>query len=759
MSPTDELPKPPAALLDQIRLGNIPLRPSFTEAEDATAVSRPAAVSETMLRGGLLHEIATGKKLRHVADRVSGNKDAAPSATISRGGFLHELRMRTPLAASTSSASVVSAARSSGASQRVSSAPSSGGSTASGQAPLVFGTAVIKAGWLHKRAQNGIWQRRFFVLTTDTVFYASQEPKKGKTIEELLNGTRDLTRMPLTEVHDVHPMGHGSEFCMLHQERRLRLRASCIAEASLWCSSLIGAALEAGRGKLPASPSAGTVVRGLVAPSLQLSAVDRISGERLRIDYLPDALSEAASQLGEAVHVREAVWAGAASVLESGGEIDQVLPALLAEWLAEGRSVDTAAATVDTSDLIGTTATSTAAGGSAGSTSAGPLSELLRWAHPRLLQPALGALKLHLDGGKLSGLHEVDRQSWATAIDFDATEPPYVITMRHALWHTCNLTSAGAGAGGAGSTADERPDVTSPKLRFQTELSLVFAPGSVSEVTHSDMKVVDFEFEGNFDRGVKDDLKGALKPLCLPHLDYALIWRRPLHRLPVHKDVPRLLRGLLVVGPDGKDLYHDDGSVRPAEPATVIAAVRKLMLVLARALDGPSTVQVIEEQLSNYLPPDTGDVAGGLRHFLLESGVPESSLFIQCMKAIHQEIIFPAVMNLRTSIYNMLPYKDMKGEWRVRIDVRASDIRVSHLKWEQTQEWDATDFFKFRWALTLTFDRRMLALQAATLNILDYAFGSVTTSERQHKVERTLRPWLAPGTLYKRVWLSLGEPE
>ena len=95
----------------------------------------------------------------------------------------------------------------------------------------------------------------------------------------------------------------------------------------------------------------------------------------------------------------------------------------------------------------------------------------------------------------------------------------------------------------------------------------------------------------------------------------------------------------------------------------------------------------------------------------------------------------------------------------MRIDVRASDIRVSHLKWEQTQEWDATDFFKFRWALTLTFDRRMLALQAATLHVLDYAFGGVTTPERQHKVERALRPWLAPGTLYKRVWLSLGEPE
>ena len=26
------------------------------------------------------------------------------------------------------------------------------------------------------------------------------------------------------------------------------------------------------------------------------------------------------------------------------------------------------------------------------------------------------------------------------------------------------------------------------------------------------------------------------------------IWRRPLHRLPVHKDVPRLLKGMLVLG-------------------------------------------------------------------------------------------------------------------------------------------------------------------------------------------------------------------
>ena len=84
-------------------------------------------------------------------------------------------------------------------------------------------------------------------------------------------------------------------------------------------------------------------------------------------------------------------------------------------------------------------------------------------------------------------------------------------------------------------------------------------------------------------------------------------------------------------------------------------------------------------------------------------------------------------------------------------------IRCTHLKWEQTQEWDATDFFKFRWGLALTFDRRMAALQSASLHVQDYSFGNVCKEEKKRQVELHLKPWLAPGTPYKRVWMSLGE--
>ena len=50
---------------------------------------------------------------------------------------------------------------------------------------------------------------------------------------------------------------------------------------------------------------------------------------------------------------------------------------------------------------------------------------------------------------------------------------------------------------------------------------------------------------------------------------------------------------------------------------------------LSRALDGGEHDTVISAQLPVFLPPATGDVAGQMRRFLLESGLPETSLTVQ----------------------------------------------------------------------------------------------------------------------------------
>lgn len=882
----------PPSLLDEIRARGGSLRHT-SNAAAAPAAGRDDAPTATMLRGGLLHEIQKGKDLKPVPRT---DVQARPNATLMRGNMFQELKSKRPAvpAATTSQGmrniSTVDAPRlfSRRTGDRASSARTS---TASQAAPssqaasqVLSSGGVIKHGVVHKRASNGIWQRRYFILTTDALHYASREPRKGHSVEEMLaspaeRGTHSLTHLPMAEIHDVHPLGHGAEFCVLHNERRMRLRATSMAEAANWVSSLISAGLDhkrqAGSGgddSIARAQSAGTVVRGLIAPNLQVSGVDEQTGEPWTVESLPDCLVEMSRQLETPASVCAAIRRGAAHAVDGGSiELEAPLPALIREWLTNARPSQAASPLPDLSTgrgedssggLGGAAAPSPrsagpktvadamaaaeaaaqanlekamaraeseieieiAAGAGAGPSSSiealttqalatedgdsvvssaaaeaalsGPLGQLLRWMHPRVLHPAFHALRTVLDGSKLSGLDQLDYESWNASIDFDHTAAAAVhtssaasglptmpsssaaarpivgavsssaaagraagrvITIRHSVWHSCSLSAMNAAAEGAvvGSSDDGRGG---PTLRFQTELCLTFAPGSLCDVSSCDLKIVDVDFEGQpFARGVKDEAKAALRTLCLPHLEYSLIWRRPLHRLPVHKDVPRLLKGLLVVGADGSEMYREDGSARPAEPHTVIAALRSLMLTLARHLDALSVVALIEEKLDVFLPPDTGDVAGGLRHFLLESGIPEHSLFVLIFKAVHQEMIFPAVFSLRTSIYGQLPYKDMKGEWKVRIDLRPNEIRISHLKWEQTHEPQPEMFAKFCWCLELTFDRRMRSLQGAKLHVVDYGFGDATSAERVALVERVLRPWLAPGTLYKRMWLSLGE--
>merc|ERR1712039_821902 len=111
----------------------------------------------------------------------------------------------------------------------------------------------------------------------------------------------------------------------------------------------------------------------------------------------------------------------------------------------------------------------------------------------------------------------------------------------------------------------------------------------------------------------------------------------------------------------------------------------------------------MEGCLDRCMTPETGDVAVAMKALLNDSNVGEESATVQVLKCIHQEIIHPAVVALRDSIYAALPYKDIRGEWRVRVDIGAEQIQVCHQKWEQThRDEDPLRFHKFRWSLVLS---------------------------------------------------------
>lgn len=87
-----------------------------------------------------------------------------------------------------------------------------------------------------------------------------------------------------------------------------------------------------------------------------------------------------------------------------------------------------------------------------------------------------------------------------------------------------------------------------------------------------------------------------------------------------------------------------------------------------------------------------------------------------------------------------------------QVDVDIDSVKVTHRKWEQTQDADSAAFFKFRWGLQLVFDRRMRSLLQASVSVLDFEFGPSTSEERKRVVAAVLKPWLGPGVLYKRMW-------
>lgn len=95
-------------------------------------------------------------------------------------------------------------------------------------------------------------------------------------------------------------------------------------------------------------------------------------------------------------------------------------------------------------------------------------------------------------------------------------------------------------------------------------------------------------------------------------------------------------------------------------------------------------------------------------------------------------------------------YKDIKGEWRVAVEVGEEGVLVRHSKWEQTQDYDATAFWKFRWCMALRFDRSMRTMTDASVSVVDFAFGRVTADETKRAVEPRSRTLARPPALASR---------
>eukprot|EP01102_Stenamoeba_stenopodia_P021149 TRINITY_DN8444_c0_g1_i1.p1 TRINITY_DN8444_c0_g1~~TRINITY_DN8444_c0_g1_i1.p1 ORF type:complete len:307 (+),score=57.34 TRINITY_DN8444_c0_g1_i1:213-1133(+) len=238
-------------------------------------------------------------------------------------------------------------------------------------------------------------------------------------------------------------------------------------------------------------------------------------------------------------------------------------------------------------------------------------------------------------------------------------------------------------------------------------------------------------------------------------------WIKPLTKLPVNVDIPRLARKMSIYD-DSRNLLLD-GSWLDLTPEEIEASpykdqiptnksntklIQDVLQVLADQLGEDSTA--IREEFGKMVKDNGGDTAGPFGNFL-NRHMGDNSTVVKVLKACNQSIIAPSVVRLKLSIAPRLPFKDLRGAWRIQIHCLKSSVVVFHKKYETSWENFSTEEFQFSWQLRITFDKAMTTMKTVDVSITEIEFGKSVTDKRKKEVLEIMKQYYHPEENFRIV--------
>jgi len=219
-------------------------------------------------------------------------------------------------------------------------------------------------------------------------------------------------------------------------------------------------------------------------------------------------------------------------------------------------------------------------------------------------------------------------------------------------------------------------------------------------------------------------------------------WERPYHTLPVHVDIPRLAKKIVIYGngvivhrPPDEEMHSSSGNLFSTTPR-VDNTVRDIIVTLSGWLGEPKEKQEeIFSQYSNFF--GGGDPSLSLTEFL-DNIVGPTSKVVNVLKACNQSILAPGVLKLKVAVGNQYPFKDVRGSWRIDVHIYPDGLNVTHLKRERSFEDDSADYFEFDWSLKLVFDRDVAHLKEVYLYIDALTYGERMDSSKKKKIRAVM---------------------
>eukprot|EP01116_Phalansterium_solitarium_P012624 TRINITY_DN29077_c0_g1_i1.p1 TRINITY_DN29077_c0_g1~~TRINITY_DN29077_c0_g1_i1.p1 ORF type:complete len:307 (+),score=52.78 TRINITY_DN29077_c0_g1_i1:171-1091(+) len=202
-------------------------------------------------------------------------------------------------------------------------------------------------------------------------------------------------------------------------------------------------------------------------------------------------------------------------------------------------------------------------------------------------------------------------------------------------------------------------------------------------------------------------------------------WQRRIEDLPVAIDFPRLHNKV--------DLCMDGKAVeQAADPDRSLLATLDSIAALLDADARP----LIRERYAEIFSPDSHDHAQAMKMLLPHL---ENHRTSRLLKAINQAIIAPPVIKLKTEFGRKHPFKDLRGAWRIRVDVRPPEagddeaVSVVHTRSELSFE---ADLFQFDWDFKMLFNRDLTCLSEIAIGIKHVRFGATATAAFRTALER-----------------------
>jgi hypothetical protein len=247
------------------------------------------------------------------------------------------------------------------------------------------------------------------------------------------------------------------------------------------------------------------------------------------------------------------------------------------------------------------------------------------------------------------------------------------------------------------------------------------------------------------------------------------VWRKPIEKTPVSKDLPRLAGRIIIESPipsipvkhlsrrvstlrlsqiteisehiEATDKLQvvGEGSSTVPPVSKVWRQIQKAIMGVAVNLEPVDKVEEIREGLDKYASYQ-GELELAMND-LFENVIGPDSKTARVFKTIHQNILFVGCYELKTKITMNTMTKDVRGPegWRILISFTKDTCSITHYKREESLATaPPTERFWFEWKIHMIFDKDMTDMQAAFLKVTNLGFGDEISDTKKAEITKML---------------------